>query len=292
MLSAKQIEIFYEVYKQGSMTAAAEGLEISQPSISKTLGVIEKKLNFKLFLRKGKKLIPTHEADDLFEHASIVHSQLKSFNAIANTYKSRSADFINIGTTPSLAEGLIPLIIKSYKKINPDVRFNLINLNSIDLIEERYKPDIDLTICFNSKNQPSSRSTVIKEGNHSVVSPKEYQLKDKIYLKDIVKYPFVEVTNLLSFYEESSLSNYIKKNNINMNIAIKTDSYSSALSIVHDGMAVSILDDNSLLKADTRKVKISKILDKNFKYRISAIRKDIVRSECNEFFNYLCEEKI
>ena len=292
MLSAKQIEIFYEVYKQGSMTAAAEGLEISQPSISKTLGVIEKKLNFKLFLRQGKKLIPTHEADDLFEHASIVHSQLKSFNAIANTYKSRSADFINIGTTPSLAEGLIPLIIKSYKKINPDVRFNLINLNSIDLIEDRYKPDIDLTICFNSKNQPSSRSTVIKEGNHSLVSPKEYQLKDKIYLKDIVKYPFVEVTNLLSFYEESSLSNYIKKNNINMNIAIKTDSYSSALSIVHDGMAVSILDDNSLLKADTRKVKISKILDKNFKYRISAIRKDIVRSECNEFFNYLCEEKI
>ena len=292
MLSAKQIEIFYEVYKQGSMTAAAEGLEISQPSISKTLGVIEKKLNFKLFLRQGKKLIPTHEADDLFEHASIVHSQLKSFNAIANTYKSRSADFINIGTTPSLAEGLIPLIIKSYKKINPDVRFNLINLNSIDLIEDRYKPDIDLTICFNYKNQPSSRSTVIKEGNHSLVSPKEYQLKDKIYLKDIVKYPFVEVTNLLSFYEESSLSNYIKKNNINMNIAIKTDSYSSALSIVHDGMAVSILDDNSLLKADTRKVKISKILDKNFKYRISAIRKDIVRSECNEFFNYLCEEKI
>ena len=54
MLSAKQIEIFYEVYKQGSMTAAAEGLQISQPSISKTLGVIEKKLNFKLFLRQGK----------------------------------------------------------------------------------------------------------------------------------------------------------------------------------------------------------------------------------------------
>ena len=167
MLSAKQIEIFYEVYKQGSMTAAAEGLQISQPSISKTLGVIEKKLNFKLFLRQGKKLIPTHEADDLFEHASIVHSQLKSFNAIANTYKSRSADFINIGTTPSLAEGIVPKIIKRYNKINPGVKFNLINLNSIDLIEDRYKPDIDLTICFNSKNQPSSRSTIIKEGNHS-----------------------------------------------------------------------------------------------------------------------------
>jgi DNA-binding transcriptional LysR family regulator len=292
MLSAKQIEIFYEVYKNTSMTAAAEKLQISQPSISKTLRIIEKKLNFKLFLRQGKKLIPTHEADDLFEHASVVNSQLKSFNAIANTYKSRSADFINIGTTPSLAEGIVPKIIKKYNKIKPSIKFNLINLNSIDLIEDRYKPDIDLTICFNSKIQSSSRSVILKEGNHSLVSPLKFGISDAVYLKDIVEYPFVEITNLLSFYEESSISNYIKSVSINLNTIIKTDSYSSALSIVHDGMAISIIDDNSLLNADTNKVKTSKILDKDFKYRISAIKKDIVRNECNEFFNYLCEEKI
>jgi len=292
MLSAKQIEIFYEVYKNTSMTAAAEKLEISQPSISKTLRIIENKLNFKLFLRQGKKLIPTHEADDLFEHASVVNSQLKSFNAIANTYKSRSADFINIGTTPSLAESIVPKIIKKYNKIKPTVKFNLINLNSIDLIEDRYKPDIDLTICFNSKIQPSSRSVILKEGNHSLVSPLKFNIDDAVHLKDIVEHPFVEITNLLSFYEESSISNYVDSLSINLNTVIKTDSYSSALSIVHDGMAISIIDDNSLLNADTNKIKISKILDKNFKYRISAIKKDIVRNDCNEFFNYLCEEKI
>ena len=292
MLSAKQIEIFYEVYKHTSMTAAAQSLEISQPSISKTLGVIEKKLNFKLFLRKGKKLVPTHEADDLFEHASIVHSQLKSFNAIANTYKTRSVDFINIGTTPSLAEGIIPKIIKKYNKIKPEVKFNLINLNSIDLIEDRYKPDIDLTICFNSKNQPSSRSTILKKGFHSLVSPLNFNIPDEVYIKDIKHHPFVEITNLLSFYEESSISSYVKNNAINMNTIVKTDSYSSALSIVQDGMAIAILDDNSLLKANANKVKISKILDRNFKYRISAIKKDIVRFECNEFFNFLCEDAL
>lgn len=292
MLSAKQIEIFYEVYKNTSMTAAAQSLEISQPSISKTLGIIEKKLNFKLFLRKGKKLVPTHEADDLFEHASVVHSQLKSFNAIANTYKTRSADFINIGTTPSLAEGVIPKIIKKYNKIKPEVKFNLINLNSIDLIEDRYKPDIDLTICFNSKNQPSSRSTILKEGNHSLVSPVNFNIPDEVYIKDIKHHPFVEITNLLSFYEESSISSYVKNNSIIMNTIVKTDSYSSALSIVQDGMAIAILDDNSLLNANPEKVKISKILDRNFKYRISAIKKDIVRFECNEFFNFLCEDAL
>ena len=289
MLSSKQIEIFYEVYKHSSMTAAADSLKISQPAISKTLGIIEKNLNFKLFLRKGKKLVPTHEADDLFEHASIVHSQLKSFNAIANTYKTRSIDFINIGTTPSLAEGIVPGIIKKYNKYNPDIKFNLINLNSIDLIEDRYKPDIDLTICFNSNNSSSAKSAVIKEGNLCLVSPITYQLADELYLKDLTHLPFIEITNLLSFYEESSISNYLKNNLIHMNTFVKTDSYSSALSIVHKEMAISIIDDNTANKADLTKVKISKILDKDFTYRISAIKKDIVRYECNEFFNYLCD---
>tara|TARA_E500000178_G_scaffold248128_1_gene244749 strand:- start:119 stop:997 length:879 start_codon:yes stop_codon:yes gene_type:complete len=292
MLSAKQIEIFYEVYRHASMTAAAESLNISQPSISKTLRVIERNLNFKLFLRQGKKLIPTHEADDLFQHASVVHSQLKSFNAIANTYKTRSIDYINIGTTPSLAESIIPVIIKKYNEVNPGVKFNLINLNSIDLIEDRYKPDIDLTICFNSKKQSSLRSTVLKEGKHSLVSPIAFNIEDEVYINDIKHYPFVEITNLLSFYQESSITNYLKNQSIVMNTIVKTDSYSSALSIVTDGMAVSVLDDNSLKKANLKKVKISKILDKKFRYRISAIKKDIVRYECNEFFNYLCEQKL
>ena len=292
MLSAKQIEIFYEVYKNSSMTAAAAALNISQPAISKTLSNIEKNLNFKLFLRKGKKLVPTHEADDLFEHASVVHSQLKSFNAIANTYKTRSVDFINIGTTPSLAEGIIPQVIEKYNMIKPDVKFNLINLNSIDLIEDRYKPDIDLTICFNAKNSSSLRSVVIKEGNHCLVSPKKFLLDEEVYLQDLAHLPFIEITNLLSFYEESSISNYLKNNSIHMNTFVKTDSYSSALSIVDNQMAISIIDDNTAEKADLNKVKISKILDKNFVYRISAIKKDIVGYECNEFFNYLCEETL
>ena len=94
MLSAKQIEIFYEVYRTSSMTAAAKRLQISQPSISKTLGVIEKNLNFKLFLRKGKKLIPTMEADDLYEHINNKYnlgyerSLLKGFRYVKNNHKN------------------------------------------------------------------------------------------------------------------------------------------------------------------------------------------------------------
>ena len=291
MLSSKQIEIFYEVYKNSSMTAAAHKMEISQPSVSKTLGNIEKNLGFKLFIRKGKKLIATNEATELFEHASIVTNQLKNFNYIANTYKSRSLDFINIGTTPSLAETLVPKIIKQYNLIKPDARFNLINLNSIDLIEERYKPDIDITICFNAQPPLNSKSITIKKGKHFLVSPKEYNLKKEIYLKDVMHLPYIEITNLLSLYSDSSIMNYFINNELDMNFYLKSDSYSAALSIIKEGIGISILDDNTCARADNKFVNISDILDTEFKYGVSAmIKKDIGSNQCNDFFNFLAEQ--
>jgi DNA-binding transcriptional LysR family regulator len=291
MLSSKQIEIFYEVYKHLSMTAAANKMEISQPSVSKTLGNIEKNLGFKLFLRKGKKLIATNEAAELFEHASIVTNQLKNFNYIANTYKSRSLDFINIGTTPSLAETLVPKIIKKYYKVDAGARFNLINLNSIDLIEERYKPDIDITICFNAETVSNSKNVIIKEGKHFLVSPKGYNLGKEVYLRDITHLPYIEITNLLSLYSDESIMNYFVKNSLDMNFYLKSDSYSAAMSIIQEGIGISIIDDNTIARTDDNLVNISNILDTKFKYSVSAIiKKDIRSNQCNDFFNYLSKQ--
>jgi len=290
MLSSKQIEIFYEVYRNNSMTVAAERLGISQPSISKTLSVIEKNLGFKLFIRKGKRLFPSEEANDLYEHASIVNSQLKNFNYIANTFKSRSVDFINIGTTPSLAETVVPRVIKKYLIKNPDTRFNLINLNSIDLIENRYKPDIDMTICFNAPKQNQLRSAVIKKGRHVLVSPRSFKINESVDLNDLTEFPYIEITNLLSLYSESSIMNYFLQNNINMNFFAKSDSYSAALSMITQGIGISILDDNTSQKADLEIVRVSKIENTDFEYEVNAIlKKEVIRSECDKFFNFLYE---
>lgn len=288
MLSSKQIEIFYQVYKNNSMSGAAEKLQISQPSVSKTLAGIEKNLGFKLFLRKGKKLHPTLEANELFEYASLVTNQLKNFNYIANTYKSRSFDYINIGTTPSLAETIVPKVINNYLKENKSTRFNLINLNSIDLVEDRYKPDIDITICFNARGMNNNNSVILKQGEHKLVSPISFGLPSNININDLINYPYIEITNLLSLYSEESIMNYFVKNNIEMNFVSKSDSYSAALAMIEMGMGISFLDDNTLTKANLKKVKISEIKDVKFEYSINAlIKKDVVKKDLINFYEYL-----
>ena len=70
-----------------------------------------------------------------------------------------------------------------------------------------------------------------------------------------------------------------------MNFYFKSDSYSAALSIINEGIGMSILDDNTTSKADKNLVNISNILDTEFTYQVNAIIKnDIASTLCNDFF--------
>ena len=80
-------------------------------------------------------------------------------------------------------------------------------------------------------------------------------------------FPYIEITNLLSLYSDSSIMNYFIENELDMNFYLKSDSYSAALSMISEGIGISILDDNTISKADDKLVNISNILDTEFKYQ-------------------------
>ena len=58
----RHIEVFQAVYVNGSISAAARALNISQPSVSKVLRHAESQLGFTLFKLVKQRLAPTDEA--------------------------------------------------------------------------------------------------------------------------------------------------------------------------------------------------------------------------------------
>ena len=123
---------------------------------------------------------------------------------------------------------------------------------------------------------------------HKVVSPVSFNLPSLVNINDLSEYPLIAITNLLSLYSEESVMNYFIKNNIEMNFVSKSDSYSAALAMIEMGMGISFLDDNTLTKANLKKVKISEIKDVKFEYSINAlIKKDVVKKDLINFYEYL-----
>jgi DNA-binding transcriptional LysR family regulator len=67
-----QLELFLAVMESSSMTRAAEKIHLSPGAVSLQLHNLASELNTELFVRSGKRLIPTPAANRLAEHAKAV----------------------------------------------------------------------------------------------------------------------------------------------------------------------------------------------------------------------------
>lgn len=76
-MNARQLEIFRAIMRDGSVTAAANSLAVSQPGVSKVLHHLESQAGYKLFERIGGRLVPTMEAHLIYEDADRVFRELE-----------------------------------------------------------------------------------------------------------------------------------------------------------------------------------------------------------------------
>jgi DNA-binding transcriptional LysR family regulator len=71
-MDVHQLELFLAVMESSSMTRAAEKIHLSPGAVSVQLHNLAMELNTELFVRSGKRLIPTPAAARLAEHATAV----------------------------------------------------------------------------------------------------------------------------------------------------------------------------------------------------------------------------
>ena len=246
MISSRHIEVFYHVYNEGSLTRAAKVLNVSQPLISKTLAYAEHKLKLKLFVRHARRLSPTPEADLLFQHAASVNKEISQFNNIADNLVKDPSSTINIGCTPSLGLGLLPKLLNMYLTNTPGTKFNVVNLQSIDLEEQLKELTFDLIICFNPDSSELFQKTQLLEGSLVLAAPLNNSPEGKIFkLSQIKKQPFIKVKNLKTGSSKRNLDNYLDSAGVKVNWIAETETMQVAKAMVEQGAGYAIIDDFS-----------------------------------------------
>ena len=71
-LRFRQLQAFHAIIETGTVTGAADLLAISQPGISNLLSQLENQSPVRLFERRNGRLIPTPEANVLFQEVDTV----------------------------------------------------------------------------------------------------------------------------------------------------------------------------------------------------------------------------
>ena len=126
-ISLEYYRVFYHVVKEGSITAAANALCVSQPAVSQTIRQLEAALGVTLFLRAQKGIRPTAEGQALFQYVERGYETiLQGEHALQSMLELEQGE-IHIGASDmTLKYYLLPYLERFHEKY-PGVKVNVTN---------------------------------------------------------------------------------------------------------------------------------------------------------------------
>ena len=155
--------------RQGSLTAAAESLHVSQPAVSKVLRHFEAQIGYSLFDRAGGRLVPTPEARLLFRDADRIFREIESLRRFSDRIRDRRLGLLRIGASAPPTFALLPDAIDRFSRRNPDTRLEIQTLPAEEIGEHILIGDIDLGLTMAEIPEPRVRNERIGEAEIVVV---------------------------------------------------------------------------------------------------------------------------
>jgi DNA-binding transcriptional LysR family regulator len=150
----RAIKSFVRIVESGSLTAAASQLNISLPSMVRTLAALEQDLGVTLLNRTTRRVHLTHDGEQYLEYCRMILANVQE--AEASLRSRRVVPHGRLGLTASVAFGQrhMPSIVNEFARRYPDVSVELLLVNRIvNLIEEGF--DVAIRIA-----QPDETSLV------------------------------------------------------------------------------------------------------------------------------------
>ena len=101
-MNLRQLEVFHAVMQAGSVTGAAQLLNVSQPAVSNVLKHMEQQLRFKLFERVRGRLHPTPEAIELFPDVTEIFGRIGTLMRVVQEMRDGRSGRLVLATSPTL----------------------------------------------------------------------------------------------------------------------------------------------------------------------------------------------
>lgn len=171
MVEWSDIAIFLAIAEDGSLSAAARRLGMSQPTVGRRLSALEESLGATLFIRTAQGLLPTDAGEAILENARRMNEEARAI--------SRLADGSNRGlsgpVTLSVAEGISHLwltpLLRDFMALYPDISVRMrVENETADIVQR--EADIALRLFRPLQNSLIARKlAVIRRG---IFASKDY----------------------------------------------------------------------------------------------------------------------
>lgn len=124
-LTLRQVEVIRAVMMTGTISGAAEFLNVSAPGISRLVKHTEESLGVRLFERKAGLFVPAAEAAMIFNQIHQVYDKMAGLSdALASLKRGREAE-LAFASVPSIAQFLAAQAIRHVRRRFPELYIDL-----------------------------------------------------------------------------------------------------------------------------------------------------------------------
>lgn len=160
-MNARQLEIFRAIMRSGTLTSAAQLLNVSQPAVSKVLRHLESQIGYRLFERVGGRLQPTAEAQLLFADADRVFREIEAVRDLAIRIRERRVGLLRIGASAPPTFTVLPSALAAFQARNPEVKVVLRTLSAEELSEKILVGEVDLGLTLSAIRVPMVQAELL-----------------------------------------------------------------------------------------------------------------------------------
>ncbi len=148
-ITLTQLTSFLAVIRGGSVTAAADELVVTQPSVSSALAALGRELGCDLFERSGRGIRLTKAGAAFAPYATDVIGLLSQGRAAAREAAAVAARKLQIAAVTTAAESFVPPLMRAFSDEHPEIELTLAVGNRQDVLERVLNHSADVAISGN-----------------------------------------------------------------------------------------------------------------------------------------------
>lgn len=184
-MTIRHLKIFLAVAETGSMSAAANRLYLTQPTVSQAIRDLEDHYRVQLFERLHKKLFITQEGQQLLNLAGMAVSNFDNLELSMRRFQERMP--LRIGSSLTVGTCLMSSVISDLEKEHPEMEIYSFVSNTAEIEQKLLRRELDVAVVEGIIESAELTCIPIVEDSLVLVCGKDHEFyrKEIIYASEL-----------------------------------------------------------------------------------------------------------
>ncbi|HUW64943.1 MAG TPA: LysR substrate-binding domain-containing protein [Spirochaetia bacterium] len=184
-----QLKIFLYVARHLGYSRAAGELNLSQPAVSRQVAALEESLGLELFFQKGRQVVLTDAGRNLYDYADRIFDLVGQAERAMSQFMDLERGQVIIGATTTIANCLLPPVIKTFRERFPHIELSLHLGNSAAIEQMVAARELDLGFVGGDATNPALHIEPYGQDELVMITAPEHRLSsnNRVFCADIGK---------------------------------------------------------------------------------------------------------